>query len=94
MSWNNPQKNSSSFSNAPKQDSDFSNPGKNSSSFVDSIKQALISFLLWTDDTGESQGYLMYTDEFGGEGRIILEDQSFANLQKHPALYQNQNKFS
>ena len=70
----------------------WTNQNKNTSSFIDGVKQFLISFLLWTDTDGSDGGYLVYTDGSGGEGRIILEDHSFADLPKHPSLFTNQVK--
>lgn len=72
----------------------WNNQQKHNSNFRDQVKNFLINFLLWTDDTGESQGYLMYTDDDGGEGRIILENHSFANLPKNPSIFTNQVKHS
>lgn len=69
----------------------WNNQEKNNSNFVDQAKNFLINFLLWGD---EPETYLMYTDEDGGEGRIILEDHSFANLPKNPSIFQNQVKHS
>lgn len=67
----------------------WNDQSKNLSSFANGVKQFLISYLLWTDG-----GYLMYTDENGDEGRIILEDHSFANLPQHPSLFGDGSKHS